>query len=424
MLLLNLRSLTSMEQSTRYILFVLLFTGLSGCIYFLSILFNIPLAAALVINAALLFFTYKWIVPDNTPSLFIQKKTTWLTLAIFTIGLSLITKNALNDAGKHGAWDAWAIWNFHAKYLASPEHWKLLFSNIENDHPDYPLALPSIIAFWTRIIPAQFNLIIPFTLSLLTTICGPAIIFSEFYKKSLLIASVALFLLAGNAFYIHTGMSQYADTLVGLFFLCALVCMEHALEGKKYIALSVAFLGCCIWTKNEGVILAVLFTIFYSHRLFSRQNIKHTIYGIALPMVTFVAFKITCKTPNDMVSSLGAGTWQMITDKSRYALIYASFINNLKESFPYIKGLLYFYMIMCLLGKKWPGRAMALTLSCLLVYMLIYVISQYALEWHLGTSQSRLMVQLMPALIYAMGLKFTRNSMPGNISENVFTRVG
>ena len=408
-----------MQQSNRYILFFILSLGAIGSIYFLSLLCIVPYFVTVAVVIAALVFLSKYFVEGNHPSLYAPAKTSWLQLIICTIGLSILVNRALNVAVKYGGWDAWAIWNFHAKYLTDPAHWKILFRNVENDHPDYPLALPSAIAFFSRLSPGPFSVLVPFAVSIAATISAPAIIFGEFAKKNLLVASLAFFLLAGNEYYILCGVSQYADTLLGLFFLCALVCLEHAVEQKKYLAIAAAFLGCCMWTKNEGTILAGMTFVFYAPRLLAIRNIKYTIAGIAVPLTTLVLFKLICHAPNDMISSLGPETVKLLTEKDRYLLIWKMFNQNMNEHVPYIEGLLLLYLCLCLFGKKWPGRQMALTLTCLIIYMLIYVISRYGLEWHLGTSQGRLMVQLLPAVVYAMALKFAGK---GTEQKIVFTR--
>jgi hypothetical protein len=42
-------------------------------------------------------------------------------------------------------------------------------------------------------------------------------------------------------------------------------------------------------------------------------------------------------------------------------------------------------------------------------YMMVYVFSVDYLEWHLATSIDRLMVQLMPAMVYVIALRFANN---------------
>ncbi len=395
-----------MELSNRYILFVLASLGAISCIYFLCLLAVLPIAVPAVVSAAACYFLYRWMVPDNSPDIYVKKRTSWLALSIFTVGLAMIAQNAINAAEKHGGWDAWAIWNLHSHFVQSPAHWKVMFRNVENDHPDYPLFLPSLNAFWGRLTIDKFSLVIPFIISIIVTVAAPALVFVEFMKRNLLIASLALFLFAYNAFYISCGTSQYADPWLGIFFLASMVCMDHVKENKKYIAFSAAFLGYCIWTKNEGAILAVIFMMFYANRFFARQYIKLTFAGIALPIACFIIFKSIVPNSNDLVSGLNEHTFSQIFEKERYVIIYENFFRNLKEHYPYFKGIFITYMLLCFLRRKWPDKQMAVVITCLITYNAIYLLTKYSVEWHVITSQDRLMVQLMPAMVYAFALKF------------------
>ncbi len=397
-----------MELSNRYLLFVLAGLGAMSCIYFLCLISMIHIAIPLSIAAIALL--YKWMIPDNSPDIYLKRPTSWLMLSVFTVGLGIISQNAINAAEKHGGWDAWAIWNLHSHYLRSPDLWKMMFRNVENDHPDYPLFLPAINAFGARITPDKASLVIPFIISMIVTIAAPALVFVEFMKRNLLVASLALFLFAYNTFYISCGTSQYADPWLGTFFLAAMICMDHVKENKKYIAFSAAFLGCCMWTKNEGTILAAIFLLFYANRFFARQYLKLTLTGIALPLITLVLFKTIVPTSNDMVSGLNAHTLNQIMERERYVIIYENFFRNLKEHFPYFKGIFITYMIMCFLRRKWPDKQMNIVLTCLITYNAIYLLTRYSVEWHVITSQDRLMAQLMPAMVYAFALKFAGNS--------------
>ena len=117
-----------MELSNRYLLFVLAGLGAMSCIYFLCLISVIHIAIPLSIAAIVLL--YKWMIPDNSPDIYIKRPTSWLMLSVFTVGLGIISQNAINAAEKHGGWDAWAIWNLHSHYLRSPELWKMMFRNV------------------------------------------------------------------------------------------------------------------------------------------------------------------------------------------------------------------------------------------------------------------------------------------------------
>ena len=158
-------------------------------------------------------------------------------------------------------------------------------------HPDYPLCLSATLAFLHRISAEHYPLAIPFGFSFIIVMLIPVWVYLEQYKKNIIVAAAALFLFATDDFYFIRGLSEYADTLLAFFFLAALICINHAAENKKYIALSAAFLGCCAWTKNEGVVLAGIFALFYARTLFSRANIKYTIGGVVLPLAALLTFK-------------------------------------------------------------------------------------------------------------------------------------
>src|SRR5688572_29095539 len=52
----------------------------------------------------------------------------------------------------HGEWDAWAIWNLHARFLfRGGEHWRDMFTGeLFWSHTDYPFLLPAVLAGgWT-----------------------------------------------------------------------------------------------------------------------------------------------------------------------------------------------------------------------------------------------------------------------------------
>jgi hypothetical protein len=61
-----------------------------------------------------------------------------------TMGIFLL----LSAQSPHGAWDAWAIHNLHARFLfRGATHWTDVFDpELGASHPDYPLLLPAFIA--------------------------------------------------------------------------------------------------------------------------------------------------------------------------------------------------------------------------------------------------------------------------------------
>src|SRR5215472_7577163 len=70
--------------------------------------------------------------------------------ALIVAFYSAVVRSIAHPDGE--GWDAFAIWNLHARYLfRGGEHWRDGFSPlIPWSHPDYPLLLPSAVAhFWS-----------------------------------------------------------------------------------------------------------------------------------------------------------------------------------------------------------------------------------------------------------------------------------
>ena len=75
-------------------------------------------------------------------------------MVVFSIALasSLISFAVAFLKEPHGRWDAWLIWNMHARFLyRGGDHWREAFaSGLDWSHWDYPLLLPlSIARGWT-----------------------------------------------------------------------------------------------------------------------------------------------------------------------------------------------------------------------------------------------------------------------------------
>lgn len=400
-------------KATKYILSIAASIGLIGCLYFLSLVVHLPFAVSVILIAAALFVLLRWL---NTATLSEQPfEMSRFAFAILLVGVVVLTNKAYYNGEKHGVWDAWAIWNLDAKYLCDLHHWKNLLFNTQLAHADYPLALPATIAFFSKLFAGGFNLIVAYSVHFLVMLCIPVLIYLETYRRSIVLSGIALLLIATNDFYLMQGQYQLADTLLAFFLLCALVCMQHHKDDTRMLVLTAAFLGCCMWTKNEGVILAAIFGLYHFKELFGRYRIRYTVIGIALPLFTWLLFKLAYAPANDMVSGQGHSTLTMIQDWSRYKLIWESFTTNLNEHFKLLKWLVLIYVLVCAIRRKMPDKRLLMLLTCMLAYLLVYVVSPNNLEWHLFTSLSRLMHQLMPATMYVMLMILTSDKTTSSL---------
>lgn len=388
-----------MQSDSKHILFIGLGIGCISILYFLLLITGLPVFITGPVIIAALVFLYKWLNKEYQPPV---QNNIW-RMAILAIALVLIADKADGLAEKYGQWDAWAIWNLHALYLAGPEYWQNMFQNLEHAHPDYPLALPATIAFFSRLV-GGFHLLVPYTLHVLVMLCIPVLIYTELYRKSLLLASLALLMFVTNDMFITQGVSQMADTMLAFFLLAAFVCFDYAKEHRQMIILTSAFLGLCMWTKNEGIMLSLVFILFHA-KVFVFEW-KRALYGLALPLIALLVFKLGYAPANDLVARQSAETFSNITDWGRYEQIYRSWMDTINLHYKTLKYLVVLYLLYCLLRRKFPDNRLLLILTCLAGYFMIYVFSHQDLDWHLFTSAHRLLHQLVPVTVYVFAHKF------------------
>lgn len=395
-----------MQSDSKHILFIGLGIGCISILYFLLLIPGLPVFITGPVIIAALVFLYRWLNKEYQPPV---QNNIWC-MAILAIALVLIADKADGLAEKHGQWDAWAIWNLHALYLAGPEYWQNMFQNLEHAHPDYPLALPATIAFFSRLV-GGFHLLVPYTLHVLVMLCIPVLIYTELYRKSLLLASLALLMFVTNDMFITQGVSQMADTMLAFFFLAAFICFDYARENRQMIILTSAFLGLGMWTKNEGIMLSLVFVAFHA-KVFVFEW-KRALYGLALPLIALLVFKLGYAPANDLVARQSAETFSNITDWGRYEQIYRSWMDTINLHYKTLKYLVVLYLLYCLLRRKLPDSRLLLILTCLAGYFMIYVFSHQDLDWHLFTSAHRLLHQLMPVTVYVFAHKFVNAGNSG-----------
>ncbi len=393
-----------MQQNTRHILFLAGAAGIIGIFYFLCLIVHLPFALCLVIVMAVLIWGYRELMRGAVPEPADKRLWVW---GLPVAAIAVLAEHAYDLAPRQGLWDAWAIWNLHAKFLANPELWQNMFLNTKDGHPDYPLALPGVIAFFTRL-AGGYHWIIPYAFHAFVLFAIPVLIYLETYRKRLFVAGLSLLFFALNDFYVVQGTLQLADTLLAFNFLCAFICFEHGRTDRKMLTLSAFFLGLCIWTKNEGAILAGIFILFHAKEIW--LNRTRFAIGVALPLSVWLIFKTAYAPANDMITGQSADTWKLLFRAERYELIYHSLSKNLNQHFKLITYLTLAYLLYCVIRKKWPDRRSGIILTCLVAYFMVYVVSPQDLEWHLFTSQSRLLHQLMPVTVYVFAQKFAGGS--------------
>jgi len=357
-----------------------------------------------------------------------------LLTAAFVIALcAAVYSTVLRSlAHPHGdGWDAFAIWNLHARFLfRGGAHWRDGFSPlIPWSHPDYPLLLPAAVAhFWTFLgydAPA-----VPAVIGSAFTFATVALLFSSLsILRGAVPAMLAGLTLLATPSFIAVGTSQYADIPLSFFVLASIILLRlyDAQPSPRVLALAGLATGLAAWTKNEGILFVAAIFLARSLRFRQTKALRHesrpnadivflllAIFPIFL-LVTY--FKHFVAPAGDLFSDLPTMLHKLL-DPTRYWIIFKwltkeffRFGHWLLIPFPLLVPVYYFFTREETRGQDSSDRASTLALALTLAgYSAIYLITPYDLYWHLRFSLSRLFLQLWPSAIFLFFLAVPRRA--------------
>jgi hypothetical protein len=342
---------------------------------------------------------------------------------LFACAMGLVVPGMIYQISRmpHGDWDAWAIWNSHARYLYrdGPE-WQ---SGIQNTyHPDYGLLIPSLNArLWRyarRETPEAGGV-----LGVVLTLASVALLAATLreFKGNLLAALLALTLLT-TPFYLEHGVVQYADIPVALYFLSttALLSLHSSKTPDQpgLLVLAGFCAGCAGWTKNEGLLFiaaacaVLLLPIFVNLRTTLRRFVAF-LAGLALPLAVIVFYRLWVSLPNDIFANLqSAEMIAKLLNPDRYLSILPYFLATMWTFGAWkvcpVLPLLFFVGLRGLDPEAMRDRAWISSVGIYAIvlagFFAIYVITPMDLQWHLDSSLNRLFLQLWPAVLLLVGL--------------------
>lgn len=338
----------------------------------------------------------------------------WITL--FVVSAILFTSFFWIDSVKypHGKYDAWTIWNVVARFVyRGGENWQGTFLR-PYTHPDYPFLLAmSNATTWTllnkEVTYGPILLAFFFMLSLVGLLFG---LLNELRDSKQ--ASIAAILLMTQPVVAYHGMSLIADLPETFYFLASAGLMPLFLShrDKSLAVIAGLMAGLAAWTKNEGMAFAAVnliawvgIGIFLKERLL----IRNFLFGISLPMLVVILFKILLAPQNDLLAENQNILAQLFV-LPRYIMIIKHAAGDLWnfgiQPVP-IAAALFIYMLLA--GRTRNSiqvmlPAMFAVSAQLLVYFFIYVITPLDLEWHLGSSLGRLYLHLFPLALLCLFL--------------------
>jgi hypothetical protein len=363
-----------------------------------------------------------------------------LTAALFALAFaaSLLNFTLATLREPYGRWDAWLIWNMHARFLyRGGEAWREAFaSGLDWSHWDYPLLLPlSIARGWTymgaedTLLPALLGLF--FTLAIVGLIAGGIGLLKDRVPGWL-----AGMILLGTPFFIAMGAAQFADIPLGFFMLLTIVLLalgsRQAPGGGGAFALAGLSAGLAAWTKNEGLLFVAVAVGALGITALARSprgpGLRKAAWFVcgALPALLIVAaFKATLAPANDLVAGFSPATLaDRLFDPGRHAEIVRAFgltalsftqgIVDIRRGMrpnPGAVSILLPVAYLALARIRIDRRDIAgLRLASLILglmlagYYLVYVLTPLDLNYHLVTSLNRLFIQLWPGFLFAIFL--------------------
>jgi hypothetical protein len=219
----------------------------------------------------------------------------------------------------------------------------------------------------------------------------------------------ALFFFTTQDYIVKVGTGQLADNWVALFLLLAYISYYSFRLNKdsRNIFWVGAMLGCSLWTKNEGIILIVIFLLFTIPDLLRHKCLGKLFLGMALPLTAFTLFKIFIAPSNDILAAQEHLPWDKIRDLSRYSEVRRLTWIAIEMYYQAIPYLVIGYFIYCIIEKRKPDVEIWMIILCFVAYLSVYIITPHNIGWHISTSVDRLVFQLIPTLIWIIATRLS-----------------
>jgi hypothetical protein len=312
-----------------------------------------------------------------------------------------------------GAWDAWAMWNTRARFLALAFPPEQAFGVSPALHPEYPLLLPGSVArlfgYAGRVTPAA-----PASIAFACTLATAALLWGGLRARPIA-AAAAVALLLGTEGWLLWGTSMYADVPLAMFVLAAVIALDladaTAEPGRRAAAVAAGLsAGLACWTKNEGLLaLAILLaarTVLAPpgrDDWWSRTALRPFLAGVAAPLFATLLYKALQPAPDALLASQGASALRMLSDPERLSIVAAAFARALWA----LGGGAIAVAATCSVLLGWrPSRGglwtVSVPLGMIAGFAVVFLVTPHDLNWHLRTALDRLLLQCWPLLLYAL----------------------
>jgi hypothetical protein len=376
--------------------------GLTSCLFFIL---QIPILPVRLLEFALIAWAAYRAARSHTTAKPVTETAPLVAAAlIVAVGFATFGMMTAWDANPHGGWDAWAIWNLRARFLAAgiysaPLAWSPQLGS--TTHPEYPLLLSAFVArAWA--FSHSLSQAVPIATSYICWLALVAMVTGGVAAlRGRTLGLLAGLVIAASPSLLHEVPMQMADVPLAAYFAGAVVFL---LLDRPALAGILA--GFAPWTKDEGWLFLLVFLIVSA--VFKREYVLRAIAG-ALPVTLLAAvFKVWFVRGSSLVSSSVPGVGHRLADPGRYAMVFAAFG---RESIAMRAG--WYHPILPLIAlavaigivrRREALYCAAVAGTMLAGYFAIYLITANDLRWQLGTSLYRLLVQVWPIVVIGVML--------------------
>ena len=302
-----------------------------------------------------------------------------------------------------GGWDAWSCWNLKAKFIyLGGENWKTLFDPLLwRSNTQYPLLLPCINVWFWDLAGGDYIWVPMLNAVVFTVLCAGVLLFGlqKLTGQKLLpiVLTAAAFLLPFN---ITLNAGQYSDILVGLFLLCAFVCLA-----REEFVLTALFLGLLSFTKTEGTVAAGILTFLIL--LKKKKSSGPFLTALLVASLPTIIFTLAMAPRNEafingLTSALKPSTWPRLQAVGVFPLFE---LISLKWNGIWL-------LLLGGLALKWKTafgsklRVFGIFMGIYLVIVLAYyqVNTFFDVIWWMQNTLHRILFALLPSLLLWLGL--------------------
>ncbi len=319
----------------------------------------------------------------------------------------------------YGAYDAWAIWNYRARWLfRGGSHWAYAFSYTNAaDSPDYPLLVTgSVFRMWSLL--GTDHVAIPITVAGVLAVGSILIIFSSLAmlrgENQGYLAAIFMFI---TTQFLNVATYQYGDAPLAFFILGTVILFSlkdhYPRISNRLLFLAGLTVSCAAWTKNEGLLFLVLVILIRFIGEMRQKgwyvSIKEFLIfclGMSFILSTLIYFKLNFALGNDLINQENlkkSGAY--LFDIDRYLEVLVGIAKKIFIFNDHIVILLIVYVLISgLAGSSFSKKKLASHVLLMLLmlggYSFSYFISPHDLIWHMGSSLRRLLVQLWPTWVF------------------------